>query len=68
MLLKGILAHADVHLYHTCTDGEGKEAFGLDVRGRMMLVPLVGANGEENGALRRWVDKMGEVYSMGWST
>ena len=68
MVLKGILAHGDVHLYHTCTDREGKEVFGLDVRGRMMLVPLVGANGEENGALRRWVDKMGEVYSMGWST
>ena len=23
-LLKGIVAHADVHLYDTCTDGEGK--------------------------------------------
>ena len=34
----------------------------------MMLVPPIDANGEENGALRRLVGKMGEVYSMGWST
>jgi protein BCP1 len=31
----------------------------------MMLVPLVDANGEENGTLRRLVDRMGEVYSTG---
>ena len=31
----------------------------------MMLVPLVDANGEENGALRTLVDRMGEVYSTG---
>ena len=27
----------------------------------MMLVPLVDGSGEENGALRRLVDRMGEV-------
>ena len=30
-----------------------------------MLVPLVHADAEENGALRRLVDRMGEVYSTG---
>ena len=66
MLLEGILARTDVHLYDTCADGGGgEEAFGLDVRGRMMLVPLVDADAEENGALRRLVDRIGEVYSTG---
>ena len=46
---------ADVHLYDTSSTERGKEAFGLDVRGQMMLVPLVEAKGEENGALRRLV-------------
>ena len=31
----------------------------------MMLAPLVDANGEENGALRKLVDRMAEVYSTG---
>ena len=30
-----------------------------------MLAPLVDANGEENGALRGLVDRMGGVYSTG---
>ena len=34
----------------------GKEAFELDVRGRMMLVPL---GDVENGATRNLVDMMG---------
>ena len=38
----------------------GKEAFGLAVRGRMMLVPLVDGNGGDR-ALRRLVNRMGLI-------
>ena len=33
MLLKGILAHADVHLYDTCTDGEGERGVWVGCEG-----------------------------------
>ena len=32
-LLKGILAHADVHLYDTCTDGEGERGVWVGCEG-----------------------------------
>ena len=46
---------ADVHLYDTSPTKRGKEVFGLDVKGQMMLVTLVEAKGEESGALSRLV-------------
>ncbi|KIK04152.1 hypothetical protein K443DRAFT_430833 [Laccaria amethystina LaAM-08-1] len=65
-LISQVSSHTLTYTYTTPAPTErGKEAFGLDVRGRMMLVPLVDANGEENGTLRRLVDRMGEVYSTG---
>lgn len=65
-LISQVSSHTLTYNYTTPAPTErGREAFGLDVRGRMMLVPLVDANGEENGALRRLVDRMGEVYSTG---
>ena len=44
-LLKGVLAHADGHLYDTCTDKEGERGVWAGCEGRMMLVPLVDGNG-----------------------
>ncbi|KIJ94838.1 hypothetical protein K443DRAFT_11777 [Laccaria amethystina LaAM-08-1] len=66
-LISQVSSHMLTYSYTTPAPTErGKEAFGLDVRGRMMLVPLFDVNGEENGVLSRLVDRMGEVYSTGY--
>ena len=59
MLLDGILAHADVHLYDTDTGEAGERGVWVGCEGRVMLVPLVDVDAEENGALRRLVGGIG---------